>query len=109
MKKVFLFATISLVFVSCGNSRKDAERQRNIEMLNSYIEQQVESGIGQRYNNLDEFRQAMETQQRMNQESGSYQKVQCSSCGGYGQYYNNQGKLMTCPTCAGTGYVHRYN
>lgn len=109
MKKLFLFATISLVFISCGNSKKDAERQHKLDMFNDYIDQQVESGVGQRYNNLDECVQAMETQQRMNQESGSYQNVQCSSCGARGQYYNNQGMLMTCPTCAGTGYVHRYN
>ena len=66
MKKIIIFCAISLALVSCGNSKKEAERQHNMDMLNHYIDQQVESGVGQRYNNLDEFRQAMETQQRMN-------------------------------------------
>lgn len=110
MKKNIIIIGLSVLFlISCGKSKKEHDRGNNMRMLDNLIESQVQSGVGERYNNLDEWGQAMEQKERMQQQQGQYQRVQCSSCGGRGQYYNNNRQLMTCPTCGGYGYVNKYN
>lgn len=109
MKKCIIIGLSILSLVSCGKSKKQKEAERNMDMLESLFEQQIQSGQGQRYQNLNEAAVALEQERRMQQEQGQYQRVQCSSCGGRGQYYDYEGTLMTCPTCAGYGYVHKYN
>lgn len=109
MEKIVIIGLSILCFISCGTSKKDKEREENMRVLDNFIESQVQSGDGERYQNLDEWGRAMEQKERMQQQQGLYQRIQCSSCGGHGQYYDNRGQLMTCPTCGGYGYVNKYN
>lgn len=100
---------IIIGFFFCVSSNYAQNERSLMQSMEYLIESQVEQGIGQRFNNLDEAARAFENAERLRQEQGQYEKVQCPSCNGYGRYYNNDGKIMTCPTCAGIGYVHRYS
>lgn len=78
--------------------------------LESAIDAQVNSGIGQRYHNINEAARALDNEQRIKQDSRQYQTVRCSSCDGKGEYYDRRdGKYYTCPQCNGHGVVVRYN
>ena len=86
------------------------EYKMTMEDLESAIDAQVNSGIGQRYHNTNEAARALDNEQRIKQDSRLYQTVQCSSCGGKGRYYDcREGKYYTCPQCNGHGVVVRYN
>lgn len=110
MKKYYFLLVMVLTMVSCGKSAKQQERERNLQMLDNFIDMQVESGMGQRYQNLDEATKAINGQEQRRQQQGQYRQVVCPSCGGNRKYYNNSdGKWYTCPTCAGSGVVQQYN
>lgn len=60
------------------------EYKMTMEDLESAIDAQVNSGIGQRYHNINEAARALDNEQRIKQDSRLYQTVQCSSCGAKG-------------------------